>query len=310
MRQGLLLFCAALLVACASHRAGVVRPIVVDGSGVPQAVSAAAVEERITGAEVIAPDLVPGEPPEGPVVTASAPQPVLPPPRPARVRILTGGSQEIPRIDCRTTLSKDDDMTRSLIEERVREGSYYAALAQIQALPAKVASVAILRADILRRLGAPEAEDWYRAMQDTCVSAQAEHGLGLLAAGRQDYVLARKHLMEAVERQPAMSSMRNDLGFVYLNLGQDRQAEFELRTAHELAPDDRQPALNLALLALLRGDTGDWWRWRERLKLTDGDRSSLDRSCRQLSLVWAEMRAKAAGGSGTSAMACPINPAL
>ncbi len=230
------------------------------------------------------------------------------PARPAlRTRPLTG-SAEVPRIDCRTPLSKEDDLTRSVVEERLREGSYYAALAQVQALPAKIASVAIMRADILRRLRAPEAEAWYRALQDTCMAAQAEHGLGLLSADQQDYALARKHLMAAAEQQPANARIRNDLGYIYLFLGQDRQAEFELRTAHELAPDDRQPALNLALLALLRGDTADWWRWRERLKSEMPERSALERSCRQLSLQWATLRAKAEGRAVPTMTACPIDP--
>lgn len=230
------------------------------------------------------------------------------PAAPARARISTG-SHKVPRIDCRTQLSKEDDLVRGAIEQRVQEGSYHAALAQIQSLPAGVASVAVLRADILRRLGAEEAEDWYKALQGTCVDAQAEHGLGLLAAERQDYSAARRHLMRAVESQPALASVRNDLGFVYLFLGQDRQAEFELRTAYELSSGDRQPALNLALLSLLRGNVPVWWQWRERLAPTQPERNALTLSCQMLSQRWADMRARAAGGVAMTT-ACPINPAL
>ncbi len=261
---------ACLLSACMSQPRAFVRPI---GSGATAPVTA----------------------------DASAPEP-----KATVVRETLTGSVSVPRIDCSTVLSKEDDLSRSLIEERMREGSNYAALAQIQTLPAKVASVAILRADILRRLNAPEAEAWYLAMRGTCVGGQAEHGLGLMAASRQDYVLARKHLMAAVEQQPAKSALRNDLGYIYLFLGQDPQAEFELRTASELAPEERQPALNLALLALLRGDTAGWWRWRERLKPTDSERMALERSCREL----VQRRAERSGKTAGTAAACPLNPGL
>lgn len=294
---------AAVLSACVSQPQPLVRPIVTDA---PAITEVSAVPARQPGAAVVAPAprlaAVPAVAPAAVPVAAPA-VPVAP----ARPRISTG-SHEVPRIDCRTQLSKEDDLVRGAIEERVQEGSYHAALAQIQSLPARVASVAVLRADILRRLGAQEAEDWYKALQGTCVGAQAEHGLGLLAAERQDYMTARRHLMRAVEQQPALAGVRNDLGFVYLFLGQDRQAEFELRTAHELSPGDRQPALNLALLSLLRGDVPTWWQWRERLVPTQAERSALARSCRLLSQRWADMRARAAGSAVTTTE-CPINPA-
>ncbi|MEL0028507.1 MAG: hypothetical protein VW625_07600 [Perlucidibaca sp.] len=227
---------------------------------------------------------------------------------PARAQFSLAESQDVPRIDCGAKLSQEDDLVRSVIAQRVQEGSYYAAYAQVQALPAKVASVAILRADILRRLGAPEAERWYEAMLDGCMAAQARHGLGLVAAERQDYALARKHLTEASRLQPADSSVHNDLGMVYLYLGQDRQAEFELKTASELAPNDRQPALNLGLLALLRGERATWWGMRERLSPTQDERMSLDRLCRQISQRWSDMRSRLTAETPRTAVGCPVSP--
>lgn len=206
-------------------------------------------------------------------------------------------SQPLPRIDCREKLSQEDDLARSMIEQRMNEGSNYAAYAQVQALPSGVASVALLRADILRRLGAPEAARWYQALLTTCMAGQANHGLGLMAAQGQNYELARQYLTEAVRLQPARASAHNDLGLVYLFLRRDRQAEFELRTASELAPADRQSSLNLALLALVRGEAAVWWGWRERLALSDSERQSLDVMCRHVS----QRRGVAT---------CLINPAL
>lgn len=304
-----------LLSACVAQPHPVVRPIVTDAPSITEVPAAGHVPDPVleidpalTSVPVRQPGGAAQPEPAQPAVPAAAAVPAPVQAAPVRSRISTG-SHDVPRIDCRTQLSKEDDLVRGAIEQRVQEGSYHAALAQIQALPARVAAVAVLRADILRRLGAEEAEDWYKALQNTCVGAQAEHGLGLISAERQDYMGARRHLMRAVEQQPALAGVRNDLGFVYLFLGQDRQAEFELRTAYELSPGDRQPALNLALLSLLRGDVPTWWQWRERLAPTQAERSALARSCRLLSQRWADMRARAAG-TAAATTACPINPAL
>ena len=116
------------------------------------------------------------------------------------------------RIDCRATLSKDDELSRAVVEERLRAGSSYAALAQIQALPADQADVAILRADILRRLQRPEAASWYRALIGSCKAAQAEQGLGLLAAQAGDYLNAITRLQAAAKAAPADARIRNELG--------------------------------------------------------------------------------------------------
>ncbi len=203
------------------------------------------------------------------------------------------------RINCRAALSKDEDLVRALIEERIREGNYYAALAQIQTLPAEVAVVAALRADILRHLASPQAESWYRALQGSCLSGRAEHGLGLLAAQRGDYRLAMQKVAAAAALMPTDSRVRNDLGFIYLHLSMDRQAEFELRTAAELAPDDRIPVFNLALMALLRSDTESWSYWAARSNFGESEQKELVRSCQYL------MRKRS--GVETSVF-CPISP--
>ncbi|MES3041714.1 MAG: hypothetical protein V4730_11260 [Pseudomonadota bacterium] len=203
------------------------------------------------------------------------------------------------RINCRASLSKDEDLIRALIEERIREGNYYAALAQIQTLPAEVAVVAALRADILRHLESPQAESWYRALQGSCLTGRAEHGLGLMAAQRGDYRLAMQKVAAAAALMPIDSRVRNDLGFIYMHLSMDRQAEFELRTAAELASDDRMPVFNLALLALLRNDNESWSYWSARSNFVESEQKELVRSCQYL------MRKRS--GVETSVF-CPISP--
>lgn len=210
----------------------------------------------------------------------------------------------IPRIDCGATLSPADDLARSLVSERVREGSYYAALAQVQSLSAAVPAVAVLRADILRRLKSPEARQWYLAMRDRCVSADADHGLGLIAADAGELALAHRYLQQAAKASPSDANFRNDLGFIAMLLSNDKEAEFELRTAFELAPEDSRPGFNLMVLSLLTGDRANWWFWRDRLAPTENQRLDLLKSCREM------MRQRQATTPIVTGQQqnCPINP--
>jgi len=210
----------------------------------------------------------------------------------------------VPRIDCGATLSPADDLARNLVSERVREGSFYAALAQVQSLPASVPAVAVLRADILRRLKSPEARQWYLAMRDRCVSADADHGLGLIAADAGELALAHRYLKLAAKARPSDANFRNDLGFIAMLLSNDKEAEFELRTAFELAPDDNKPGFNLMVLSLLKGDRATWWFWRDRLAPTENQRLDLLKSCREMM----RQRQVATPSVTVQQQNCPINP--
>lgn len=203
------------------------------------------------------------------------------------------------RVNCRASLSKDDELVKALVDQRIRDGNYYAALAQVQALPSEVASVAVLRADILRQLQSPQAESWYVALQGGCMAGRAEHGLGLIAAQRDDLTQALRRLSNAARLLPSDSRVRNDLGFLYLHLGMDAQAEFELRTAYELASNDKIPGFNLALLALLRQDAKAFSYWAEQGAFNAEDRDELLHSCQYL------MRKRK---RSQDSVACPINP--
>lgn len=216
----------------------------------------------------------------------------------------TASDINIPRIDCGATLSPADELTRNVVSERVREGSYYAALAEVQSLPASVPTVAVLRADILRRLKSPEARQWYLAMRDRCVSADADHGLGLIAADAGELALAHRYLQQAAKSRPNDANFRNDLGFISMLLSNDKEAEFELRTAFELAPEDNRPGFNLMVLSLLKGDRADWWFWRDRLAPTENQRLDLLKSCREM------MRQRQAATPAVTGQQqnCPINP--
>lgn len=207
----------------------------------------------------------------------------------------------VPRMTCEVKLDKPQSLTRGMVESRLRSGNVHAAYAEVLSLPAQVAEVAILRADILRRLDRPEARYWYAALQKTCVGGLAEHGLGLIAAGSGDYGKARDHLLRATQLMPTDARIRNDLGYVFIMLGQDAQAEFELRIASELAPEVRLPAFNLMLLALLRGDEAAWLAGRSQWQPDAAERVSLGQACQRI-------RARRLGLSEGAPADCPLVP--
>ncbi|MDZ4297945.1 MAG: tetratricopeptide repeat protein [Moraxellaceae bacterium] len=210
---------------------------------------------------------------------------------------------ELPaRIECRRELAQEDELKRSMAQELAEQGSYYAALAQTESLPQHMAKVALLKADILRRLDPNQAELWYRALLGGCQNGFAEHGLGLLEAGRGRYSDAVARLAEAARLHPADARIRNDYGVALMHLARDDSARFEMRTAHELAPEDQQPQFNLMLLSLLTSDAAAWQQMRSRWQPSATLRVELRTVCQQLSQI--------RQASGAASRACLIDPML
>lgn len=206
---------------------------------------------------------------------------------------------ELPAMDCRQSLSQDQELKRSVVEQLANQGDWYAALAQVETLPPRSALVGLLRADILRQLDPVAAERWYRTLLTTCQSGRAEHGLALIEAARGRYRDALTRMQVAARAYPADARIRNDLGVLYLYLQDDARAAFELRTAHELDKDGAQPRFNLMLLALLQGDLASWRDLGARWQPPAEVRSELLATC---------LRVLSQRVSGAGARSCPINP--
>lgn len=224
-------------------------------------------------------------------------------PRPVALVAKTGSSEPVPvRIECRRPLSQEDELARSLAEQLADQGSFYAALAQVEGLPSYMAKVALLRADILRRLDPERARAWYEVLLGTCESGRAEHGLGLLLAGQGRYTEAAERMAVAARLHPADARIRNDYGVALLHLAQDTGARFELRTAHELMPDDLQPQFNLMLLSLLTNDVAEWRQARQRWQPSAATRAELRSVCTRL----AQIRSASVPGEP----GCRIDPLL
>ncbi len=147
-------------------------------------------------------------------------------------------------------LDSSQELALSMADEMLGEGRPHASLAHLEALPADMAQVRLRKAKVWRLLGRSEAEPLYRSLLGSCLAAEGEHGLGQLASARGDNVQAERHLLRAVRLAPTDEKMRNDLGVVYLDLGNVEQARFEFLTAIELKDNNPLAAVNLVSLLL------------------------------------------------------------
>lgn len=179
---------------------------------------------------------------------------------------------------CGSELNPTDNTRLAGIEQLLREGKPYAALAQLDALAAqgvRPPQVDLARADALRRIDRPtQAEALYRALLEGCLQGRAWHGLGLLQAQRGQQAESIASLERARNLQPTDARVRNDLGYALLLAQRFDDARFEFLTVLELAPGDTRAARNLVLLTLREGRTD---KARELATSLGLDAATLDR---------------------------------
>jgi len=144
----------------------------------------------------------------------------------------------------------DQELSLNLADDMANEGKLHASLANLQNLPESLDAVRLRKARVYRQLGRSEAEPLYRSLLGTCLAAEGEHGLGQLAAARNDNGQAMAHLQRAARLAPTDEKIRNDLGVVYLNQLRLEDARFEFLTAIELKQSDPLAAVNLVSLLL------------------------------------------------------------
>ncbi|AWY42599.1 hypothetical protein DKY63_22870 [Pseudomonas putida] len=151
-------------------------------------------------------------------------------------------------------LGSDQQLVLNLADDMVRDGKLHASLANLENLPDNMADVRLRKAKVYRLLGRSEAEPLYRSLLGGCMAAEAEHGLGQLAAARGDNGQAQAHLQRAARLAPTDEKIRNDLGVVYLNQLRLEDARFEFLTSMELKQSDSLAALNLVTLLIYQDD--------------------------------------------------------
>lgn len=146
--------------------------------------------------------------------------------------------------------ASDQELALSLADNMVSEGRLYASLANLEGLPDNLVQVRLRKARVLRLMGRNEAGPLYQSLLGTCLAADGEHGLGQLAAAKNDYANATTHLERAVKMAPTDDKMRNDLGVVYLNQRRIPEARFEFMTAMELKQSNSLAAINMVTLLI------------------------------------------------------------
>jgi len=147
------------------------------------------------------------------------------------------------------------------IIHRLRDdGKSHAALAYLDDFDKRYpgdAQAQLLRADCLLAVGRPaQAAALYNALVDGDYRADAQAGLGNVAAQSGNWAAAVNAYRAAVAADPVRAALRNDLGYALLKYGQRDDALFVLRQARELAPGDARIRNNL-LLALEATGHGD-----------------------------------------------------
>ncbi|WP_223484345.1 tetratricopeptide repeat protein [Pseudomonas sp. A-RE-19] len=146
--------------------------------------------------------------------------------------------------------ASEQELALNLADNMANEGRLYASLANLEGLPDDLVQVRLRKARVLRLMGRKDAEPLYQSLLGTCLAADGEHGLGQLAAAKNDYATATTHLERAVKMAPTDDKMRNDLGVVYLNQRRIPEARFEFMTAMELKQTDSLAALNMVTLLI------------------------------------------------------------
>jgi len=145
----------------------------------------------------------------------------------------------------------EQELALNLADNMAEEGRLYASLANLEGLPDSVVQVRLRKARVLRLMGrSGDAQPLYESLLGTCLAAEGEHGLGQLAAARNDNATAAIHLERAVKMAPTDDKMRNDLGVVYLNQRRIPEARFEFMTAMELKQENTLAALNMVTLLI------------------------------------------------------------
>lgn len=189
----------------------------------------------------------------------------------------------------------DQELALNMAEDMANEGRLYASLANLERLPEDLVQVRLRKARVLRLMGRNEAEPLYKSLLGTCLAADGEHGLGQLAAAKNDNAAATQYLERAAKMAPTEGKIRNDLGVVYLNQRRISEARFEFMTAMELQQSDTLAALNMVTLLIYQDN------WKQAAELANMAKLSPQQ------VADAQARAEKIRGSATNAVTSPAN---
>ena len=173
-----------------------------------------------------------------------------------------------------------------LIGRMQQQGAWYASLAHVDAFRQRYGdrpALRLLQADALRETGQADAAiALYRGLSSGAEAAAAAHGLGLIAARRDDDAGSEQALARATQLQPLNTDYLGDLGYARLRAGRFEQAREPLAKALELSPGNAKATANLALWAVLRGDTATAERLIQQAGLSEDSQRSIQHQAEQI----------------------------
>lgn len=188
-----------------------------------------------------------------------------------------------------------------LIGRMQQQGAWYASLAHVDAFRQRYGNppaLRLLQADALRETGQADAAiALYRELSSGPQAAAAAHGLGLIAAHRDDDGGSEEALARATLLQPLNTDYLGDLGYARLRAGQFEQAREPLAKALELSPGNPKATANLALWAVLRGDTTTAERLAGQANLNEDTRRSIQQQAAQIRARLQQRQAAAAAAA-------------
>lgn len=115
----------------------------------------------------------------------------------------------------------------------------------------------------------PHSEEAYRQIAQSCDSARAYHGLGVVYLKQGKLQESLEALQTAKIKDPASADVRNDFGVALMKAGTWGQAVFELRTAYELSGRSDGTARNMIAAYYLHGGEQSAARVQRELGLSD-----------------------------------------
>lgn len=163
-------------------------------------------------------------------------------------------SEQANVASCDSKISKNDRVKLELIETKVAQRQYYAALAYLEQAP-PYPKVLKLRGDAQRNTGQlKDAYDSYRDLSLTCLSAYGHAGMAKIHAMEGRMEQAHQHMQKARRSQPTNPDIRNDYGFILLAHGDYRAAQHEFMTALQLQAKHPVAIRNMVISLILDGD--------------------------------------------------------
>lgn len=200
-----------------------------------------------------------------------------------------------------------------LIARMQQQGAWYASLAHVDAFRQRYGdrpALRLLQADALRETGnADAAIALYRELSTGPQAAAAAHGLGLIAAHRDDDAGSEQSLARATQLEPLNTDYLGDLGYARLRAGQFDQAREPLAKALELSPGNAKATANLALWAVLRGDTATAERLAQQANLNEDSRRGIQQQAEQIRARLQQRQAAAAAREMAATRAVAGTPA-